>query len=78
MSKGVFNMSYNIYPVRCPKCNYKIMYNTRSNGAPYLMCPNSKCNWVEWNVPDTVMNDYDAYISDYELNCIITFINQDN
>ena len=30
------------------------------------MSSNSNCNWVEWNVPDSVMNDYEGYISDYD------------
>lgn len=37
------------------------------------MCPNSKCTWKEWNVPDSVMDDYEGYISDFDLDLIDLF-----
>lgn len=73
MIGDILYMSYKSYPTRCPKCNYKIVYNTKSNGAPYLMCSNSKCTWKEWNVPDSVMDDYECYISDFDLDLIDLF-----
>jgi hypothetical protein len=37
------------------------------------MCPNKSCDWVQWNVPDSVMDDYEVYISDYETEGIYKF-----
>lgn len=71
-------MSFNIYPTKCPKCKFQVVYNTKSNGAPYLMCSNSKCDWVEWNVPDSVMNNYEGYISDYDCALIDLFNHMDD
>ena len=66
-------MSFNVYPTRCPKCNYKIVYNTKLNWAPYLMCLNSNCDWNKWDVPESVMDDYDAYVSNYDCELIDLF-----
>lgn len=56
----------------------KIEYNVKQNGAPYLMCHNSLCDWVKWNVPESVMNDYDGYISDRESELIDMFNHLDD
>ena len=37
------------------------------------MCPNSNCDWNKWDVPESVMDDYDAYVSNYDCELIDLF-----
>ena len=71
-------MSYTTCPTRCPLCNYRVVYHIKRDGSPYLRCLNGDCIWRKWDVPDTVMKNYDAYISDYEYELIEKFHQMDD